>query len=101
MNGRQNIAIACLTVSACILAALLIGTWATSPARADVGVRGGRYIAAAGQVTSSADYLYVLDMGNGLLNIYAVSSRLPLKFVGVVPLKQTFDRYKALQSKEE
>jgi len=69
MQKTQNITIVMLLMTAAILTGLLISAY-TPPAYASGVSRSGDYIMASGQYDSDMDFIYVLDIANGKLNLY-------------------------------
>ncbi len=71
MNDTKNITIGLLCVSAAILVTLAVIIQTGEPAGAvGVSATGGEYIMFTGQVTSSTDMLYVVDLTKKKLNAY-------------------------------
>jgi len=73
MKDRENLALTLLTVSAAILATLLVLLHTATPtALADTPVRGGDYIMITGAYDAETDLLYVIDVAAQRLNVYAL-----------------------------
>ena len=72
MKDPQSITIGLLLATAVILAAMLVGNYATinSVAYADTPVKQGDYILGTGALTDSTDLVYVLDVATRRLNVY-------------------------------
>ena len=71
MNDTKNITIALLCVSAAILMTLAVIVQTDQTAQAvGVSASGGEYIMFTGQVTSSTDMLYVVDVTRKRMNAY-------------------------------
>jgi hypothetical protein len=74
MKDTTNVTIVLLSVSACILAGMLILANVPQPAYAVGSVRGGDYIMVNGSVSSGVDLLYIVDLGQQKLNVYVVDA---------------------------
>jgi len=71
MKNTENVTIALLAVTACILAALLVASHTGEPAyAAGESVKGGDYIMAAAQWSASTDLVYVIDIAARQMNVY-------------------------------
>jgi hypothetical protein len=76
MNRNLNIPILLLTISAIVLSVMVFTL--TSPEPADAAgdtVRQGRWILTAARLDRDTDLVYVLDLKNNLLSVYAASER--------------------------
>ena len=92
MNNTQNVTIGLLLVTAGILAALLIGTYA-SKSYADASVRAAQpgFIMVAGQGSRDGDLLYLIDLRTQRLNVYGYDARAKAMALGAQrELKQLF-----------
>jgi len=70
MKQTRNIAITVFSITATILAVLLVLGSNTDRGYADVSTWAGDYIMFTGQVTGSNDLLYVIDRTTHTLNTY-------------------------------
>ncbi len=72
MRNAQNITVTLLTITAVILATLLVSSYVyTEPAYGGQGVgKGGNYIITAGTYNAETDFVYVLDIETEKLSIY-------------------------------
>ena len=73
MKNTQNITIVLLLMTAAILTTLLVAGLALHPAGPRIRrrtERGGDYIMATGMYDDQTDFIYVLDVANGKLNLY-------------------------------
>lgn len=73
MKDHQNVTIGMLLATALILGALLVGTYTQQASAVGTSVQAGRFILATGQVSGTMDYLYVIDLSSGMMNMYGVS----------------------------
>lgn len=91
MKDTQNVTIGFLLVTAAILTALLIGAYSTKSAYADTAVKGAGYLMVAGQASSTADFVYVIDVASGKLNTYGYDRERKAIVMGVpVDLNRAF-----------
>ncbi len=91
MKDNKNITIAMLCVSAAILATVLVLTYNSNQALADTSIRGGDYIMVTGNYSKSLDLLYVIDIAQQKINVYALDEQNnTLKMLDQVNLKQVF-----------
>ena len=91
MKDTQNITIGFLLVTAAILSALLIGAYTTRNAYADSPDKGSGYLMVAGQTSSTADFIYVIDVASGRLNTYGYDRDRKAIGMGVpIELEQLF-----------
>ena len=91
MKDTQNVTIGFLLVTAAILAALLIGAYTTTDAYADTAGKGAGYLMVAGQVSSTSDFIYVIDVQSAKLNTYGYDRARKAILMGVpVDLNQLF-----------
>jgi hypothetical protein len=76
MQKTQNITIVMLLMTAAVLSSLLIAGWiyTEKPAYAGASASGGDYIMAPGAFDVDKDFIYVLDIANAKLNLYAPDS---------------------------
>ncbi len=93
MNNTQNTTIVLLTVTAAILAAMLLPTLFDegSVAYGDGSVRQGKYIMATGGYDKNIDLIYVINIETQKLVVYAPNrGRRTLDKMGLaVPLQST------------
>ena len=75
MNQSKNQLMLGLSISAALLLALLVVLNAFPQARASVTISSGDYSAAAASVSSSKDYVYVVDNPTKRLIVYRYDSR--------------------------
>jgi len=73
MKNTQNVTIVLLLVTAAILTTMLISTYHTETAQAQVSIKQGRYIMASGPWSSSFDLVYILDIRTRQLNAYVAN----------------------------
>ena len=96
MNS-QNVTIAMLLVTAAILTAVLIGTFAGTGqvARAEVSVSAGDYTMTTGVMSgSNVRLLYVINMDMQKLNVYRVDYK-----TGAIAIKDQVDLARAFRGK--
>lgn len=74
MKDTRNITIAVLSITAVVLLALLIGTKLDSPAYAMDSTKQGDYIMATGAATAKMNMLYMVNVGQRRMNVYAINS---------------------------
>ncbi len=87
----QNITIVLLLVTAAILSAVLITSYATKPAFAEASVKGGDYVMVAGAYESSTDFIYVMDVASQRMNVYfANAQRKEVELIQSVDIAQAF-----------
>ena len=72
MKDTKNITIAMLCVLAAILATVLVLSYDSNRAMADTSIRGGDYIMVTGNYSKNLDLLYVIDIAQQKINVYAV-----------------------------
>jgi len=71
MQKTQNITIVLLLMTAAILTSLLVASWLyTKPAYAGASARAGDYLMINGMYDTETDFVYVLDIAKGKLNLY-------------------------------
>ena len=72
MQKTQNITIVMLLMTAAVLSSLLVAgyLYTEQPASASGVSRAGDYMMATGQYDNDTDFIYVLDIANGKLNLY-------------------------------
>jgi len=75
MKDTQNLTIVFLLVTAAVLAAILVGTYAAPSAYADSPYKGGDYVIARGSWAETLDIIYVLDIAAKKLNVYVPDVR--------------------------
>ncbi|MDY7009813.1 MAG: hypothetical protein SVV80_03585 [Planctomycetota bacterium] len=91
MKDNKNITIAMLCVSAAILATAITLTYDSDQAFADTSIRGGDYIMVTGNVSKSLDLLYVIDIAEQKINVYALDEQNnALRRLDQASLKQMF-----------
>ena len=96
MNS-QNVTIAMLLVTAAILTAVLIGTFAGTGqvARAEASVSAGDYTMTTGVMSgSNVRLLYVINMDMQKLNVYRVDHK-----TGAIAIKDQVDLARAFKGK--
>lgn len=93
MIDTQDIAAILLTVTAVILAALLLIIYAgtVSPVYGDTAIRQGDYMLCAGARSGSTDLVYVTDIAARRLNVYYPNLNAnTLELIDTVNLEQAF-----------
>ncbi len=91
MKDNKNITIAMLCVSAAILVTVLVLTYNSNQALADTSIRGGDYIMVTGNYSKTLDLLYVIDIAQQKINVYALDEQNnALKMLDQANLKQVF-----------
>lgn len=73
MQKTQNITIVMLLLTAAVLSSLLVAGWlyTEKSAYAGISASGGDYIISTGAFDGDKDFIYVLDIANAKLNLYA------------------------------
>ncbi len=93
MKNPQNITIALLLVSAAVLAGLFIASYNTEPAYAESPSRAGDYIMINGNISTSKDLIYVIDVVQGRLIAYIGDINTnAMKPVDVIDLEKEFSK---------
>ncbi len=97
MKDTQNITIALLCVSAAVLATVLAFTYdADRASGAGVAAAAGEYVMFTGEVSSSIDMLYVIDLTKRRMNAYHWNTR-----TNVIDLKDRVDLGQAFRAPEK
>ena len=93
MKDTKNVTIAMLCVLAAILATVMVLTYDSNQALADTSIRGGDYIIVTGNYSKSLDLLYVIDIAQQKINVYAVDeNNNVIRMLDQVSLKQVFKK---------
>jgi len=93
MKDSQNITIALLLVSASILAGLFVVSYETETAYAASPSRAGDYIMINGNISSSRDMVYVIDLAQGKLIAYIADINANgMKAVDSIDLEKAFSK---------
>ena len=93
MKDTKSITIAMLCVLAAILVTVLVLTYDSNQALADTSIRGGDYIMVTGNYSKSLDLLYVIDVAQQKINVYAIDeNNKVITMRDQVNLKQVFRR---------
>ena len=93
MESNQNTVIVLLTVTAAILAAVLVGSYTDTAeqAWADAPATGGDYTVTTGAWDATIDLVYVINIAGKQLNAYVINPKnKALEVVDKVDLKKTF-----------
>ena len=92
MKNTQNVTIAVLTVTACILLAMVLGSFLADRATAGVpSIKQGDYIMGTGAYSNDRDLLYLIDIAARRLNVYWPNINTnSLELVDKVDLQQAF-----------
>jgi len=91
-HDRQNLTILVLTLTAGLLAVLIVATHPTPQAQAgNTSVKQGDYIMAPGSVSRANDAVYILDVVAQQLNMYMANPNTDaIEPITAVNLKQVF-----------
>ena len=93
MRDTQNITIGLLLVTAIVLAAMVAGTFmnAGGTAYAATPIKQNRYMIVTGALSSSIDFLYVLDIAAQRVNVYWIDKQnKAIQTIDSVDLRQAF-----------
>lgn len=75
MNDTKNVSIALLTITAVLLGLLVMGTMRGNKAYAAAAAVGGRYVMINGQNGTYTDLIYVIDVIDQTINVYAYNRK--------------------------
>ena len=75
MNNSTNTILVLLTITAAILAAILIGSYTAGPAYGEVSLKGGDYVIGNMAFSGKRDIIYVIDVHERKMNTYVVNTR--------------------------
>ena len=93
MKDTKSITIAMLCVLAAILATALVLTYDSNQALADTSIRGGDYIMVTGNFSKSLELLYVIDVAQQKINVYALDeNNNVIRMLDQASLKQVFKK---------
>ncbi len=93
MKDSQNITIALLLVSASVLAGLFIASYQTETAYAESPSKAGDYLLINGNISTSKDLVYVIDVVQGRLIAYVGDINTnSIKQVDAIDLQKEFDK---------
>ena len=93
MKDTKSMTIAMLCVLAAILATVLVLTYDSNQALADTSIRGGDYIMVTGNWSKSLDLVYVIDIAQQKINVYALDeNNNVVRMLDQASLKQIFKK---------
>ena len=75
MTDTKNVSIALLTITAVLLGLVLMGTIGENKAYAGAAASAGRYVMINGQNGTYTDLIYVIDVYDQTINVYAYNRK--------------------------